>query len=242
MNKKVTEFKKTILSLLIVYDIFAVIMGSVIIYALGRISFGGIVCICLFIGLPVLATYKTARSYRLDKAKEYMQVTAEPMTREEENSLIKRAESAKREVAAKTVLCEHIAGLPLAENTACEIIFGNMDITVKGSGNIFKLDYSKVTDITIKTDRDITKQYVSSVGGAVAGGLLFGPVGAIIGGRAKQKKIETVNKYLIITYLKDGEAAYIGFDVTKYSQWAELCVKKVKDRIRDKLTENVVEL
>ena len=37
-------------------------------------------------------------------------------------------------------------------------------------------------------------------------------MGAIIGGRAKTKKVKTVIKYLIITYLSNDEVKYIGFE------------------------------
>ena len=70
----------------------------------------------------------------------------------------------------------------------------------------------KITDICIKTDTEIQKQLVSSVGGAVAGAMLFGTLGAIIGGRAKTKKVKTSTDYLIITYRSDEELKYIGFD------------------------------
>ena len=78
----------------------------------------------------------------------------------------------------------------------------------------FNLDRERVRDVCLKTDIDIQKQYVSSSGGAIAGGLLFGPVGALIGGRTKQKKIKNVSTYLIITYTNDDEIKYVGFDAT----------------------------
>ena len=66
----------------------------------------------------------------------------------------------------------------------------------------------------VKTDTEIQQQAVSSIGGAIAGGVMFGPLGAIIGGRAKNKKVKTVTKYLIITYINDNEEIkYIGFDI-----------------------------
>lgn len=84
------------------------------------------------------------------------------------------------------------------------------------SGSIqFKLAKSKIVDISITTDTDIQKQYVSSIGGAVGGAVLFGPLGAMIGGRAKQKKTINVSYYMIITYKNENdELKYIGFDVT----------------------------
>lgn len=56
----------------------------------------------------------------------------------------------------------------------------------------FELEKSKITDMCIKTDKEIQQQYVSSVGGAVGGAVLFGPLGAITGGRAKKKTVKEV--------------------------------------------------
>ncbi len=69
----------------------------------------------------------------------------------------------------------------------------------------------RIFKITSKLKRE---QAVSSVGGAIAGGVMFGPLGAIIGGRAKNKKVKTVTRYFIITYINDQEEIkYIGFDI-----------------------------
>lgn len=108
----------------------------------------------------------------------------------------------------------HINGLSLAENAQCEVLSYPDVYEFKSGALKFNLPKSKIVDVNIKTDMDIQKQYVSSVGGAVGGAVLFGPLGAVIGGRAKQKKVRTVSNYLIITYKGDTELKYIGFDVT----------------------------
>lgn len=71
---------------------------------------------------------------------------------------------------------------------------------------------NKVTDVSIKSETEINQQYVSSIGGAVAGSMLFGPLGAIIGGRSKKKNIRNTSIYLIFTYIKDNKVNYITFD------------------------------
>lgn len=89
-------------------------------------------------------------------------------------------------------------------------------------GNTFNLSDDKITDMCIKTDAEIQRQYVSSVGGAVGGAVLFGPIGAMIGGRAKEKRTTNLTHYLIITYLKDGQVAYVCFEVyeiAKIQKW-----------------------
>lgn len=109
----------------------------------------------------------------------------------------------------------HVSGLNLAENVICEVLSYPALYEIKSGALKFNLLKSKVVDVTVTADTEIQKQYVSSIGGAVGGAVLFGPIGAIIGGRAKQKKTKNVSYYLIITYKNDAdELKYIGFDVT----------------------------
>lgn len=114
----------------------------------------------------------------------------------------------------------HEAGLPVSNGTDCMVTYNEDSFIFTGAGNTFNLAFNKITDICIKTDTEIQKQYVSSIGGAVAGEVVFGPLGAIVGGRAKEKKIKTTNRYLIFTYLKDENIDYISFNITK--NWAKI--------------------
>lgn len=107
---------------------------------------------------------------------------------------------------------KHVIGLPLPENTLCEVYYCEDKIIVESGGSVFNLSHSKVIDLNLTTDIEIQKAYVSSAGGAVAGGLVFGPLGALVGGRTKQKKITQVTNYLILSYEKDGSPDYISFD------------------------------
>lgn len=121
-----------------------------------------------------------------------------------------------------TSLVKHFTGLPLAEGTNCKIQHNPNDFSFAASGNIFSLSNDKITDMCIKTDAEIQRQYVSSVGGAVGGAVLFGPIGAMIGGRTKEKKMTSITHYLIITYLKDGQVSYICFEINeidKIQKW-----------------------
>lgn len=108
---------------------------------------------------------------------------------------------------------KHAGGLPLAPGADCGITCVNGRLAIKGGGNTINLSLDKVTDVSIQSEAEIRKQYVSSVGGAVAGAVLFGPVGAVIGGRAKQKQTRTVTSYLVITYLKDDQVSVIFFQI-----------------------------
>lgn len=107
----------------------------------------------------------------------------------------------------------HVYGLSIPENAPCKLFIHDDKIVIESSGVKFNLYKDKILDVCIKTETEIQKQYVSSVGGAIAGGALFGPLGAIVGGRAKEKKSKTKTKYLIYTYEKDNEVDYISFDL-----------------------------
>ncbi len=108
---------------------------------------------------------------------------------------------------------KYIDGLPIVTGTECELVSFIDKITLKVSGTEFNLDKSKLTDVCIKTDTEIQKQYVSSVGGAVGGAILFGGLGAVVGGRAKEKKTTAITKYLIFTYSNNNEIKYVSFQI-----------------------------
>lgn len=142
----------------------------------------------------------------------------------------------KRREKLKTCTMKHINGLPIAEDVKCNITLTDDKYIFSSSTMNFELDKSKITDICIKTDTEIQQQYVSSVGGAVVGGALFGPLGAMIGGRAKKKTIKhEVHNYLIITYQSD-EIKYIGFDTNLALASAHIYVEDFKNSCNNNLT------
>lgn len=113
------------------------------------------------------------------------------------------------------IVAKHTYGLPVAEGLFCTIqaytdhfdfYFGNVHISLANE---------KIIDVCTKSETEIQQQYVSSVGGAVGGAVLFGPLGAMIGGRAKKKTDTTTTYYMIITYKNaENNIAYIGFDIS----------------------------
>lgn len=119
----------------------------------------------------------------------------------------------KKSGCVVNVQMKHFNGLPIAEDSFVEFyVYPDCYKTV-ANGAEFKLDRTKVIDVCVKTNTEIQKQYVSSVGGAIGGAVLFGPIGAMIGGRAKQKQSRTITNYLIVTYMKDDEIKYIAYEL-----------------------------
>lgn len=124
----------------------------------------------------------------------------------------------------------HVNGLPVAENMLCELSSYPDRIEFKAGTTNIRLERKKITDMCIKTDTEIQRQAVSSVGGAIAGGVMFGTLGAIIGGRAKTKKVKTTAQYLIITYTGEpGELKYIGFDIKSDPPSAAKLIKEFRE-------------
>lgn len=123
----------------------------------------------------------------------------------------------QKDIAKRTITdARHQAGLPLAQDAACTIFYDADRFRINGGGNTFELLYEKLTDISVKTDTEIQRQYVSSVGGAIAGGMVFGSLGAIVGGRAKQKKTTESTYYLIFTYNSNNQICYASFEIPGY--------------------------
>lgn len=109
----------------------------------------------------------------------------------------------------------HMTGLPINEGADTFLYRCEDKVIFERNETTYELELTKIKDITIKTDVEIQKSYVSSVGGAVGGYVLFGPLGAMIGGRAKEKKSQNIEKYLIFSYENNNNnIEYISFEVT----------------------------
>ena len=112
---------------------------------------------------------------------------------------------------ANKIKCEHVTGLPVAESVFCTVEFQNNQLLIDASGRTFDITYDRIVDFTVKTDVEIETNYVSSVGGAVAGDMIFGSLGAIVGGRVKKIETKEIDRYFIVTYQKDTEIKFFSF-------------------------------
>ena len=123
----------------------------------------------------------------------------------------------------------HLSGLPFPEGTQClAFLYEDKIQFILGTTEI-SLARNKITDIRLMTASEIQKQAVSSAGGAVAGAMLLGPIGAVIGGRAKAKQIKTKTKCLLITYYdRDGKMATIAFDADRDPNNAAMMARDFK--------------
>ena len=93
------------------------------------------------------------------------------------------------------------------------------------------LELNKLKKAEILTDTQILEQQKSVIGRAAVGGLILGPLGAIVGGMSgigNKSKKET-RHYLIINYISpEGEKA-ISFEIVGASIGWDKLVKKLKE-------------
>ena len=114
-----------------------------------------------------------------------------------------------------------VSGLPVPEKTMAQ-----------AGGTEDNLTLEKVQEIAIQNHVEQQTQAVSSVGGAMLGAAIAGPIGAAIGGRAKEKKIQSTTSFLVVSYTgKDGAPAYIAFDALYTPKCADI-VKLFQKRPR----------
>lgn len=120
--------------------------------------------------------------------------------------------------AKNPVEARHVSGLPLTPGAPCSIHSEQGLYRIESGGGQFTLDKSKVVDVSTKTEEEIQKQYVSSIGRAALGGAMFGVMGIIVGGMAQKKTVSrTKTNYLFITYHADSALDCIGLEEVKGS-------------------------
>ena len=128
-------------------------------------------------------------------------------------AMLNRRKVQKRGFLVKVKL-RHLMGLPFAEGAKCVLYLTDVGYEFERNNQKIKLNMNRVQDVSIKTDKEIQSSYVSSAGGAIGGAMLFGPLGAIIGGRAKKKTSAKITKCLIILANTEDGLKCISFDCT----------------------------
>lgn len=106
-------------------------------------------------------------------------------------------------------------GLNLLPNVMCKVICFPEELVVEASSQSFHIPDEKLVFVKKMSKTDIIKQYTPNVGGAVAGALIAGPIGALIGGSGSVRTVRLKSKYLVIAYQGEREVQYILFDAVK---------------------------
>ena len=179
-----------------------------------------VVIIVLFLLIALLEVflikrYKKIFSKEAQEARDKIKSQREKEIFESESKILGSSARCKLFGADICIKVKHMAGLPIAEGAEVYIYRCPDKVIFERNQNTIELSVTKISDILIKTDVEIQKSYSSSVGGAVGGYVLFGPLGAMIGGRSKEKKSTVIEKYLIFSYTnKESIQDFISFEVT----------------------------
>lgn len=170
--------------------------------------------------------YNQKREKKQEKQEQKEAKRIEYFETKEAKKLDKMRQKALKDSTGQLTLIGGLANLP--QGAVCDVYYNQVRIKFVVSGQEFNLDASKLLDVSVMTSTQIQQQYVSSIGGAVAGAVLLGPLGAIIGGSSKKKNINNTTRYLVISYISEEETKYLVFDVTNNSVLGNQLEKKYK--------------
>jgi len=115
-------------------------------------------------------------------------------------------------------------------------------ITPKGcTASSVCLSYGKIVNIESVSDKQIIEKNKSTVGRALVGGVVLGPLGAIVGGISGvgTNKGNQVSYYTVINYEVDGAIKVLSFKTIGFANWTGF-IQSVKNRIKVKELENEI--
>lgn len=139
-----------------------------------------------------------------------------------------------------TSALDHVEGLPIGEGTLCNLSVTQDKLVIDGGGTDFNIQNSQIRAVEVKTDTEIANIVHSSAAKGIAGGLLFGPIGLIVGSRATSKEKRTNTYYLIINYTNSkGEMAAIMFDGGSTANSAHKITRMLRPLIVDNPKQSV---
>lgn len=136
----------------------------------------------------------------------------------------------------------HLEGLPIkGDSVFCDITIQDESLKITETSGIFKkkakntfsLDLNKIISMDIINEKNIQEKQKSIVGRGIAGAVLFGPAGAIVGGLSgtgKKQKVKTKNVFVISYYGKDNEVKSINFDPGLVIAFVEEFIRDYEDK------------
>lgn len=144
------------------------------------------------------------------------------------------------------MLLEDVGGLKKGWSIDVSLFDDHLTLKNFAAKQPITLNYSQITDVFHGYTTEIQEKQKSVIGRAVAGGLLFGGAGAVVGAMtATGKKEKKVTKLMfIISYTSSqGEECFLEFEDTRHYKGKKLS-QKLKElcNIKDKETEEITSL
>lgn len=138
----------------------------------------------------------------------------------------------------------YLEGLPnLIPKTFCGVFMNNATADIlhiqplSNASQLINLPVDKIVNIGIVSEAEIIQRNKNVIGRSVAGGLLFGSVGAIVGGLSGTQTAKEIvpHHFLIINYMnKDGTVQVLSFEVnaSAFNKPLNSIVNIIKGRIK----------
>lgn len=174
----------------------------------------------------------------------YKQIYLSIMHKKMDKQINKVVKADNKPITAKklkpySVMLTLINGIDLPEHTRCKIIVSNDNMTINYGNTNFILPNERICNVKVSADVTTNTQLISSAGGALTGGALFGVAGALVGGRVKKKEIKETSLLLIISYTKNDSIENILFDAGKSNLFAAQRLEKTYSTINNNNMVNV---
>lgn len=147
----------------------------------------------------------------------------------------------------RSVNLSFIDGVPgYSKGTAIELSLNDNEQCLTMIARVYKkppvhLKYEQIVAANVVSEKEIIEKSKNTVGRAIAGGVILGPLGAIIGGISGigNKQVSNKHYFLVINYKsKDDELKVISFEIVGASlHWSSFV-----DELRKKFkSENIEE-
>lgn len=146
----------------------------------------------------------------------------------------------KNKTGNRAVNLMYIDGLSsYTKGTAVELSLESEILTIKArvfkDKPVIKLPYEQIIGASVVSEKEILEKSKNVTGRAVLGGVILGPLGAIIGGMSgigNKKKSET-HYFMVINYKsKTGEVGVISFEIVGASLHWDSFIKELKTKIK----------
>lgn len=137
----------------------------------------------------------------------------------------KNASKAKNYGARAYCIATHMYGIPgIPQKYPADLYFTDEKIIIEAKKNIFELHYSQITAAEGVHKSDILVKDKSVVARGLTGGLLLGPVGAIVGGMSGVGQKNIKGEFLILNFRSSGESEpkVVIFDINNISKARKL--------------------